>query len=598
MAVTAPCGASFCATSLPNRASTSAVGDVDGDGRPDLLIGEVGPLVGALGPLKLLRNVGGAFVDITAWSGLAGYGAWSAAFGDLDGDGDQDLVLGGRASAPADASERGEELVFVNDGTGRFARRALGLAPTVGFPMGMILADLDGDGILDVVSTRAGTNRDARYVPRVLLGRPGATFIDGSSVVDDDGFGWLALATDLDGDGGTDLLLPHDSFGVIEVPPRASPEQSCEPSTRFVPASWINAAYRNTGVPGAPGFTLADLGSGYANGDLVPMGVAVGDFDRDGRFDYLFTTVGNPVLLQGRAGGLPVVAALPAGMDRPMPSSTKPSAWSALARDIDSDGLVDVLMTWGVIPFGPRTYDNTIFLGRETGGFEVMAPGSGFDLPGRSWASLATADFDGDGDDDLVVGAQTIYLGVCERPAASGVLLLNQHPREGRHWLRLRLRGTVANPDGLGARVEATTARGVVLREVSRAGGTMAWSDADVHLGLGDATRITALTVRWPDGYVQTLTDVAADRAMTVTEPRWLSAPAAGRADQAVTVSVTPPPGDDVSLGFHGDARWLGEGARRADGGFDREFTGRGDVAVVATSRGGLRGVRRIRFAP
>lgn len=601
LAVSPACSRRFCPTSLPTHGSTVAVGDIDGDDRLDVLLGDSGPMLGDLGPVVLLRNTGpGGFVDVTSWAGLAGVGAWSAIFGDLDGDGDQDLVIGGREVAPRGTREEGDERVYLNDGRGRFTPRPLPghSVARQGVPLTLDLADLDGDGALDIISGRSGTDARGQYLPRILLGRPGLAFVDRSTVVNDDGFAWIALATDFTDDGRPDLLISHDGHATYQVPLVDPATGPCE--LRDLPGfgQWLNAAYRNEARPGDLRMAIADLGGNYASQDFSPMGIAVGDFDEDRRLDYIMTTVNNPELFLGSATGVPVFTQRHEGLRLPMPDGPKSSGWSALARDIDEDGRVDVLMTWGVIPVGPRDIDNTIYLNRGGLVFEAMPPGSGFDLPGASWSALATGDFDGDGDDDLVVGAQTLYLRPCDRPAAHALLLLNQGgPREN-HGLRVRLRGTVSNPDGLGARIEAEVGGRTLVREVSQGGATMATSSPVVHLGIGAATVVPLLRVRWPDGLVQELRDVAAGRTLEVLEPRWFSIDFATRpVREAVTVRVEVASADGVSLTLQGDARWLSEMTRGAGGALERRFTGTGDVAVeVASAPQGLHAIRRVRF--
>ncbi len=601
--VTVPtgCGTRFCRSALPGPASMVAVGDIDGDGFPDLLLGSTGPMLGDVGALTLLRNERGAgFVDVTAWAGLAGLGAWSAIFGDLDNDGDQDVVLGARVGSLDGTREEAEERVLLNDGRGRYEPLALPPRPegsrgTPGAILSVELTDLDGDGLLDIVSGRSGTDRAGSYLPRVLLARPRLRYVDASELFNHDGFNWNVIATDLDDDGRADMLFTQDANATLQAQPVARETGPCAFGGAFAPqGGWLNAAYRS--VPdGALRMQPVDLGDPFHSTRFTPMGVGVGDFDGDGALDYLMTSGGSPELFVGARGGLPRHSPHVAGIWFPRTSDGSPSmSWSALARDIDNDGLVDALVTYGVIPIGRDDESNTIYFNRGPQRFWSVPFGEGFDAPG-SWSALASGDFDNDGDDDFVLGAQTVYLRPCDATPAHGFLLRNQAEREGRHWLRVRLRGTVANRDGLGARIEADVSGRTLVREVSRSGGTEATSDGDTHLGLNDARAVSRLRVRWPDGYVQELRDVAADRVVTVDEPRWFTVTRGTRGPAEVRLALASLSG--VSLSLEGAARWTSHLRQTAPGVWARAFSGTGEVTVhVATSGSAADAVRRVRF--
>lgn len=592
MALTARCATPFCATALPSAGSVVAVGDVDRDGRPDLLLGEVGPRFERPRPVLLLRNLGAeGFEDVTARAGLSGQGAWSALFADLDNDGDDDLVLGGRLlSAPPGAP--GLERVLVNDGAGRFTDRTAGRVPPApeGVPVALDAADVDLDGRLDLVAGYGGVSPDAAYRSRVLVQQGDGSFAPLAPLPDDEGFSWVALARDLDHDGRADLLVGHDPYALNELDPQG-PDASCAPDIAFrVRAGWINAAYAVAGDPGAPALRREPVAPIFTSATLTPMGVAALDVDGDGRSELFVTNIGADVLFRARGGGGFEDVAAPLGLTLAAPDERAgPVSWSALARDLDRDGREDLLVTRGVVLDSRDAGRNVIFRARGDGRFERAEEGTGFDLPGP-WSALAAADFDGDGDDDLVLGAQTLFLRRCDDPARRALFLRNDRPADGNHALRVRLVGTVSSRDAVGARVEARLDGGAtVVREVSRAGATMASGDASVDLGLGASSRVPRLRVTWPSGLVQELTDVAADRALTVEEPRWLEvssrAAAAGTAVAVTLRGVTAP----VRWTLTGRGRWLGAPGTR--------FTGEGDVVVGAVADGPrLHGGVRVRF--
>jgi hypothetical protein len=134
--------------------------------------------------------------------------------------------------------------------------------------------------------------------------------------------------------------------------------------------------------------------------------------------------------------------------------------------------------------------------------------------------SVVAGDFRNDGRLDLVV-----------RQVGGGPVLLfeNQFPKA--HYLIVSLRGTASNRLGIGARLTATVAGHDLTRELYPHNSFRSQMPSRVHFGLGDATRIDRLTVRWPSGAAQSLDDLAADRHVVITE---------GRTGPGATETVTP----------------------------------------------------------
>jgi enediyne biosynthesis protein E4 len=143
--------------------------------------------------------------------------------------------------------------------------------------------------------------------------------------------------------------------------------------------------------------------------------------------------------------------------------------------------------------------------------------GADSDGDGRS---VVAGDFRNDGRLDLVV-----------RQVGGGPVLLfeNQFPKS--HYLTISLRGTASNLLGIGARLTAIASGRELTRELFPHNSFHSQMPSRLHFGLGDATRIDRLTVRWPSGAVQTLDDVAADRHVVITE---------GMTGSGAVESVTP----------------------------------------------------------
>jgi hypothetical protein len=121
---------------------------------------------------------------------------------------------------------------------------------------------------------------------------------------------------------------------------------------------------------------------------------------------------------------------------------------------------------------------------------------------------VAVADFDGDGDDDVVVAQNN----------GAPVFLRNEQ-RAGLPWLRLRLVATRSQPEAGGARVEVHTPRRVFTRTVAPALGFMAQSESTLTFGLGEDARVRKVVIQWPSGQTQELRPEALNQTMVVREP-------------------------------------------------------------------------------
>ncbi len=119
------------------------------------------------------------------------------------------------------------------------------------------------------------------------------------------------------------------------------------------------------------------------------------------------------------------------------------------------------------------------------------------------------ADYDNDGKMDAFV----VNLG------SRGTLIHNVSPGNN-HWISILLKGRKSNRDGIGARIEVTAAKRTQMAERVASSGYMSQDDPRVHFGLGTATKIDKLTVKWPSGKEQVLENVAVDRILTVEEPK------------------------------------------------------------------------------
>jgi len=537
--VTTASGVDFVQTigddDMSNLVESSGYGvclfDADGDGRLDIYFvngtikagvsdlpeGEEPPPADELPTNRLYLNrtaPGGPlrFEDVTAEAGVGdtGFGMGCVA-GDLDGDGDRDLIV----------TNYGPNRAYRNDGPGpdgvpHFTDVAeeAGLADP-SWSMGAALFDYDGDGRLDLYvgdyvrfdpAYRAYYTTDRFPGPLAYPGSPDHLYrnrttasgawhfedVSAAAGIDNpEGRAMGVGVSDVDGDGRPDIFVSNDAMA--------------------------NSLFLNRGDGH---FEDVSLVSGVAyseNGDATAaMGVEFGDLDGDGAQeifvpDMSFSTLYRPESGElfhdrSRQWGLALVAAQYVG-------------WSGHLIDYDLDGRLDLFMTTGDLHDIEPTED--ILLHNDGNGRLVDAAGTGgehFSQPtmGRG---AAVGDLDNDGDPDLVMNVL----------AGPAVVLQNDQEqlKTGNHWLGVRLVGRAGNPDGIGAVVTVETAgkgaTGGVLRqkrEIHAGSGYLSCSDPRALFGLGPAKEAARVSVRWPSGEVTTREAVPADRYVTVEEGR------------------------------------------------------------------------------
>jgi len=184
-------------------------------------------------------------------------------------------------------------------------------------------------------------------------------------------------------------------------------------------------------------------------------------------------------------------------------------SWGTGIYDFDNDGLLDILIFHGgLIHLIPQ--EHTLFRGVVGGKFADVSSGAGQVLSDRTTARGACfADYENNGKMDAFV----VNLG------GRGTLVHNVSTGVG-HWVEVKLKGTKSNRDGIGARVELDAAGKRWTAERVAGSGYLSQDDGRLHFGLGAATTIDKLIVRWPSGREQTLEKLSVDRVLTVEEPK------------------------------------------------------------------------------
>ncbi len=408
-----------------------AVGDVDGDGRVDLYVTNVGPDV-------LLRNLGdGRFADITGQAGL-GSPAWgaSAAFLDYDRDGDLDLFV----TTYLDWSPSRELDCYNARGWQVYCS-----PQSYEAPLPDLLYRNDGDGRFTDVSAATGISQKA-------------------------GNGLGVVSSDFDNDGWPDLFVANDG----------TPDHL-----------WLNRRDGTFREDGAFAGCAFDLDGRPKAG----MGVTVGDYDNDGDSDLLVCNLRQESdSLYRNQGGLfsDVTAALGLGSTS-VPFTRFGIGWV----DFDNDGQLDLYQANGRVTRhseamrsdDPHAEPNLLFRGGPEGYREIHPRGGTGSSPLIATSRAAAfGDLDGDGGIDILV----------VNSHAPPQVLRNVVPGRGQ-WILLSLLDRHGAP-ALGARLSARIGERPVVQEVRSAYSYQAANDPRLHIGLGDADRLTGVRVRWADG--------------------------------------------------------------------------------------------------
>jgi hypothetical protein len=463
---------------------------------------------GGLPRTALFRNVEGNFTDVSADSGadlpVRGNGCVAA---DLDLDGHTDLYV----------TTMGQNVLLWNEGDGTFTEGARPAGVDVyGWQSGAAVGDVDGDGRPDlVVAGYADLNgprpEATQGFPQTFIGVRDRLYLnagEGESghasfrevgetaglEVASFAYGLGVLLSDVDRDGDLDVYVANDT----------------NPNRLYENVAWPGGADAD---PAGLGFRFEERAGAAGVADPnAGMGVAGGDYDGDGRADLFVTNAREQV--HGVFRSKPpdendasyddVRAELGVDLD----GST---GWGVSWADLDLDTDLDLVVVNGDIPVTAIEADRELVqaFGNLTaqgtaGRFEALGDEIGLDEVGALLArGSAAADYDNDGDLDVAVGT------------VGGRLVLLRNGQAGGTWLEVELDGF--HP---GAEVTAVLPDGRKLRREVRAGSSyLSSEDPRVHFGLGGATEVRELVVRWPGGEETRLSDVAANRLVEVEEP-------------------------------------------------------------------------------
>ena len=477
-----------------------AAGDVDGDGRPDLFVTD------AFGPARLFRDRGdGTFEETTSGSGVSVIGnARSAAFADVDGDGDLDLFVcvtgdyyNQMPDPPYDANDGKPSHLYMNDGHGYFtdASAAWGIAKTTRWSLSSIFADYDGDGRPDLLVTNdfglknlyRNDGEDASWTrPRRLERKSAPTGCREPSRTSTETVSSTSTRRAPTPSGTSSTNIPHcrsASPAACSCRSRSAGWKRCPPATRS------SSRNRTTPLRTRP----------RARAPRTPAGTGAPSPPTS-------TTTPGPTSTPRTACGETA-------------ATTTASSSSGGSRSRYWDDYVAGTKTFDRKGAGIAGIERDRYFRNRSGDptrspaddlFEERSFLEGLDLETNGRAVVA---FDANND-----GALDVYIRSVQSPEA---LFLSTR-RANEHYLRIKFRGTPGrdNRDGIGSRLTAVLPGGRrLILETGNTSGYLSTGSPIAHLGLGPATRLDSLTIRWPSGKLQTLGPIApVDRTILVDE--------------------------------------------------------------------------------
>jgi len=464
------------------------------------------------------NNRDGTFTDVTLKAGLA-HSGWGqgVCIGDYDNDGYEDLFV----------TYFGKNVLYHNNGNGTFTDVSE-KAGVAGNPKrwntGCAFVDYDRDGKLDLfVANYIDMDLATAPVPEsgpclykgimVACGPPGmnggknilyhnngdGTFTDvseKSGILATSGtYGLGVLTLDYDNDGWPDIFVANDSVASILY------------------QNQKNGKFADVAVDS--GCALSADGKPQAG-----MGVSASDYDLDGYLDIVKTNFAGdtPSLYHNQGDGTFEDATFPAGLGK----HTQFLGWGCGFFDFDNDGWPDILICNGhVYPEVEQLRTEAGYAQRKllyrnlrNGKFEDISlnVGPGISDPSAS-RSAAFGDFNNDGHIDFVVNC----VNDCPQLIRCDSKLQN-------NWIKVRTIGTKSNRSGIGARLRCVVQMPgeskphQQLDEVRSGGGYFAQSDLRIHFGIGKATKVDLLEIRWPSGTIDTLKELQPNQLIYVKE--------------------------------------------------------------------------------
>ncbi len=455
----------------------------------------------------LLENDGeGDFRDVSREAGVAvtveTHGVASA---DIDNDGDADLF----------AATDGRNYLFLNNGDGTFddITESAGIVSRY-FSSTVAFADVDNDGYVDVYVGGAG-GEDGVERNRIVgtgelyLNNGDLTFRD---ITDETGteatYTWSVRFCDYDDDGDPDLFTANDQG--IALAGEWSPIR----------------LYRNDGNLRFTDVTR-EAGLGITGSW---MGLAFGDYDQDGDFDFFATNVGGSFVdkkghqeydLHGffrNDGGVFRNIAEELEVSENLTLAKLEFGWGTVFTDFDNDGDLDLYYVGNYDMLQAYNNPGHLLINDGAGAFRDSTARYGLrTIDGTGTPSIAVGVATGDVNND---GHVDIFVANAGTNFRTGYPMLFTKKFDDNNWIRLKLEGAESNRSAIGARIRLTAGGKTQIRDVASGGSSFSQNSLWPTFGIGESTVIDDIEIRWPSGIVQTFKEVEPNQTLEILEER------------------------------------------------------------------------------
>ena len=444
------------------------IADMNGDGLDDIIrLNNARSL-----SIEYQEAANAAFSNFN-YGSLAGGSEWSLCVGDVDGNGYNDLVVGG--------AYNNIKLLRANAGGTNYSESNLPSSNI--FLQGSNLVDINNDGSLDIFACH--DDDESRNYRNLGNG----TFVFDNSLIETtlplgSGFdptnsgNYASVWTDYDNDGDLDMYLSKCRLG----------------TTSFTDPRRVNLLFQNDG---SNNFTEVGQAAGLRFGDQT-WATAFADYDNDGDMDCFVMNHYTPsYLMENNGDGTFTDVTATSGMTS---GDLNLFGIQSVFRDFDNDGFVDLLLAGS---------DQRLFKNNGDGTFSRLPN----PFTSNAMESYAVGDLNSDGYLDIYAG----YANIFNSPSnIADVLFMNDGGTN--NFFDVLLEGTDCNANGVGARLELHGPWGTQIREVRSGESYGIMNTLRQHFGIGSATTIERLVVRWPSGAVDELLNPDINQQITLVE--------------------------------------------------------------------------------
>ena len=476
-----------------SNGSGLAINDLDNDGDLDIVLANLA------GNNNIFWNEGG----LNFRKDEMEHGSSRAvATVDVDADGWLDIVFTTRVGTP---------ILWRNTGEGSFEQTPM---PGVDeHAYSMVWADLDADGDLDLVTGSYDTSLEKELRDSFMFGNGAGVFVytnQGDGTFESERLAEKSQALtiqliDFNMDGRKDILVGNDFFTVRDYVWLASD------------AGWISAEPLQTTTENTMSFDLGDINN---DGSQELFAADMHPYSKELEADYMpmmENMMANHTPIEGDPQIMSNVLQMRDESGAFVESATRMGlgstgwSWSSKFGDLDQDGFLDLYSVNGMISFESFGYlpDNTLVEQNQV----LRNSGNGNFDPVPQWQlgktasgrGMSMADFDNDGDLDILINNMLDKSVVLENQLCIGT------------GVQVDLRQPDSqNRFALGAVVSLETAIGTLTRDVRATSGYLSGDPTRVHFGVPKDTKISGLTITWPDGKTTELSDIEANQLITV----------------------------------------------------------------------------------